>query len=87
MEVFQLLLRGKQMGMAVMQWKLYLFAWGGIEYIYVLTIHQSPFLCLCGLSDGVFPGVFLLSLWRLSGLPVVFAILFGPGLIPIIFNF
>lgn len=29
------------------------------------------------------PGVFLLSLWRRSGFPVLTAILFGPGLIPI----
>lgn len=38
---------------------------------------------MCGLRDGVFPGVVLLSLCRLSGLPVDLAILFGPGLIPI----
>lgn len=38
---------------------------------------------MCGLREGTLPGVDLLSLWRLSGLPVDFAILFGPGLIPI----
>ena len=31
----------------------------------------------------MFPGVFLLSRCLLSGFPVDFAILFGPGLIPI----
>lgn len=41
-----------------------------------------PGLCLCGLSEGVFPGVSLLSRWRLSGFPVESAVLFGPGLIP-----
>jgi hypothetical protein len=44
----------------------------------------SPFLCLWGLSDGVFPGVSLLSRRRLSGLPVDLAIGFGPGLIAMI---
>ena len=34
----------------------------------------------------MFPGVCLLSLCLLSGLPVEMAILFGPGLIPIIFS-
>ena len=38
---------------------------------------------MCGLREGTLPGVDLLSLWRLSGLPVDFAILFGPRLIPI----
>lgn len=33
------------------------------------------------MREGVFPGVFLLSRRRLSGLPVDFAIGFGPGLI------
>jgi hypothetical protein len=47
-------------------------------------IYQSPFLCLCGLREGVFPGVFLLSLCLLSGFPVDFAILFGPFLIPMV---
>ena len=42
---------------------------------------HSPFLCLCGLRDGVFPGVSLLSRRRLSGFPVVFAMGLGPGLI------
>ena len=32
------------------------------------------------MSDGVFPGVCLLSLCRLSGFPVESAILLGPGL-------
>lgn len=44
----------------------------------------SPFLCLCGLSVGVFPGVSLLSRRRLSGLPVDLAVGFGPGLMAII---
>ena len=34
-------------------------------------------------KDGVLPGVFLLSRCLLSGLPVDFAFLFGPGLSPI----
>ena len=38
-----------------------------------------------GFNDGVFPGVSLLSLARLSGFPVDLAILFGPGLSAIIF--
>jgi hypothetical protein len=40
-----------------------------------------------GFKDGVFPGVSLLSLARLSGFPVDLAILFGPGLSAIIFVF
>lgn len=36
---------------------------------------------MCGLREGTLPGVDLLSLWRLSGLPVDLAILFGPGFI------
>ena len=47
-------------------------------------LHKSPFLCLCGLSEGVFPGVPLLSRCRRSGFPVDFAVLFGPGLIQMI---
>ena len=39
---------------------------------------------MCGLREGTLPGVDLLSLWRLSGLPVDLAILFGPGFIPIV---
>lgn len=35
---------------------------------------------LLGFNPGVFPGVFLLSRLRLSGLPVESAIGFGPGL-------
>jgi hypothetical protein len=35
---------------------------------------------LLGFKEGVFPGVFLLSLWRWSGFPVDVAVLFGPGL-------
>jgi len=38
-----------------------------------------------GFREGVLPGVLLLSLWRLSGLPVDLAILFGPGLSGMIF--
>jgi hypothetical protein len=38
-----------------------------------------------GLREGVFPGVVLLSLRLWSGLPVDFAIGFGPGFNPIIF--
>jgi hypothetical protein len=40
---------------------------------------------LLGFNPGVFPGVFLLSRLRLSGLPVESAIGFGPGLRAIIF--
>lgn len=40
-----------------------------------------------GFNEGVFPGVFLLSCWRLSGLPVDFAILFGPGFSDIVLSF
>jgi hypothetical protein len=40
-----------------------------------------------GFNDGVFPGVFLLSRCRWSGLPVDVAILFGPGLSAIVFCF
>jgi hypothetical protein len=43
------------------------------------------FVDLLGLSEGVLPGVFLLSLCRRSGFPVDFAVLFGPGLIASIF--
>ncbi|MHB2800297.1 hypothetical protein ACYBZ1_25745, partial [Klebsiella pneumoniae] len=39
---------------------------------------------LLGFNLSVFPGVFLLSRWRLSGSPVESAIRFGPGLRPII---
>lgn len=39
------------------------------------------FVDLDGFSDGVFPGVFLLSRWRWSGFPVEMAVRFGPGLI------
>ena len=39
---------------------------------------------MCGLREGTLPGMDLLSLWRLSGLPVDLAILFGPGFIPIV---
>jgi len=39
---------------------------------------------LLGFTPGVFPGVFLLSRRRWSGLPVDFAIGFGPGLRAII---
>ncbi len=39
---------------------------------------------MCGLREGTLPGVDLLSLWRLSGLPVDLAILFGPVFIPIV---
>jgi hypothetical protein len=39
---------------------------------------------LLGFNPGVFPGVFLLSRLRLSGLPVESAIGFGPGLRAII---
>lgn len=39
-----------------------------------------PLLRTGGFKEGVFPGVFLLSLCRLSGFPVESAILFGPGL-------
>jgi len=35
---------------------------------------------LLGFNLSVFPGVFLLSRWRLSGSPVDSAIRFGPGL-------
>ena len=38
-----------------------------------------------GFNDGVFPGVLLLSRWRLSGLPVDLAVLLGPGFNPIVF--
>jgi hypothetical protein len=37
--------------------------------------------------EGVFPSVSLLSRARLSGFPVDFAILFGPGLSAMIFVF
>ena len=37
------------------------------------------YFLLGGFKDGVFPGVSLLSRWRLSGFPVDVAILFGPG--------
>jgi hypothetical protein len=37
-----------------------------------------------GFKNGVFPGVSLLSLARLSGFPVDLAILFGPGLSAIV---
>jgi len=40
-----------------------------------------------GGKEGVLPGVSLLSLWRLSGLPVDSAILFGPGFSAIILKF
>jgi len=40
-----------------------------------------------GLSAGVFPGVFLLSRCRWSGLPVEVAILLGPGFSAIILVF
>ena len=39
---------------------------------------------MCGLREDTLPGVDLLSLWRLSGLPVDLAILFGPVFIPIV---
>lgn len=47
------------------------------------------FLRFGGFSEGVFPGVSLLSRCLLSGLPVVFAILLGPGFnaITVIFGF
>ncbi len=48
----------------------------GINYYFPLT-------CLWGFNDGVLPGVSLLSLCLLSGFPVDSAILFGPGLIPL----
>nr|WP_238532115.1 hypothetical protein [Rahnella aquatilis] len=35
---------------------------------------------LLGFNLSVFPGVFLLSRWRLSGSPVDSAMRFGPGL-------
>jgi hypothetical protein len=35
---------------------------------------------LLGFKEGVFPGVFLLSLWRWSGFAVDVVVLFGPGL-------
>jgi len=47
-----------------------------IEYFHFLLFF---FLRLGGFKDGVFPGVSLLSLARLSGFPVDFAILLGPG--------
>uniref|UniRef100_UPI0039A703A3 hypothetical protein n=1 Tax=Ornithobacterium rhinotracheale TaxID=28251 RepID=UPI0039A703A3 len=45
------------------------------------------FVLLEGFNEGVLPGVLLLSLCLLSGLPVVLAILFGPGFNPIIIIF
>jgi hypothetical protein len=50
-------------------------------------LNYFPLVCLCGFNEGVFPGVCLLSRWRLSGCPVDSAIFFGPGLIPIVFVF
>jgi hypothetical protein len=49
-----------------------------------LSIHpyrmiNSFFLYLCGFDDGVFPRVFLLSRWQLSGSPIDMAVLFEPG--------
>jgi len=46
-----------------------------------------PLVCLWGFNEGVFPGVSLLSRWRLSGSPVDSAIFFGPGLIGIVLLF
>ena len=46
-----------------------------------------PLVCLWGFNEGVFPGVSLLSRWRLSGSPVDSAIFFGPGLIGILILF
>lgn len=37
------------------------------------------YFCFGGFNEGVFPGVSLLSRCRLSGLPVDFAMRFGPG--------
>ena len=51
-----------------------------IEYTYFLFRFG-------GFKDGVFPGVSLLSLARLSGFPVDLAILFGPGLSAIVLGF
>lgn len=53
----------------------------GDFYIYL------PLVCLWGFNEGVFPGVSLLSRWRLSGSPVDSAIFFGPGLIGILILF
>lgn len=56
-------------------------SWDLVQYIVYLSC-----CFLGGFKVGVFPGVFLLSRWRLSGLPVDSAILFGPGLSAIIIN-
>ncbi|BFP43209.1 hypothetical protein FGF1_40540 [Flavobacteriaceae bacterium GF1] len=42
-------------------------------------LFELYFFLLGGFKEGVFPGVSLLSLCLLSGLPVDFAIRFGPG--------
>ena len=47
-------------------------------------LRYSSFLCLCGLREGVLPGVSLLSRRRLSGFPVDFAMGLDPGLIAIL---
>jgi|TARA_E500000081_G_scaffold131602_1_gene141987 hypothetical protein len=52
--------------------------------IALISILTYFFDDLLGFNPGVFPGVFLLSRLRLSGLPVESAIGFGPGLRAII---
>lgn len=47
--------------------------------IALISIITYFFEDLLGFNPGVFPGVFLLSRLRLSGLPVESAIGFGPG--------
>jgi hypothetical protein len=49
---------------------------------YFSQISHFPDPRLGGLSEGVLPGVSLLSLCRLSGFPVESAILLGPGFNP-----
>ena len=58
-----------------------------IDYFIFYTQTVKLRRCRWGFSEGVFPGVCLLSRCRWSGLPVDLAIRFGPGLMPIIFCF
>ena len=48
-------------------------------YALLNPLFELYFFLLGGFKEGVFPGVSLLSLCLLSGLPVDFAIRFGPG--------
>lgn len=56
-----------------------------VSTIYSDSVLEAHYLVedLLGFKLGVFPGVFLLSRRRRSGLPVDWAIGFGPGFKPI----